>query len=68
MLMNTFLFLSPFELLMVSILPILSMVLCVYRAGKVNQNRIIWGLSGLFLNFFAVLVIFILPIKEKEQP
>jgi len=55
------------ELFMLSILPIFSMILCIYRAGKINQNRIIWGLLGLFMNFLAVIVIYLLPKKSKED-
>ena len=65
--MNIFLFfknLTLFELLMLSILPILSMLICIYHAGKVNKNRIIWGFLGLFLNVLAVL--FIYAIEKKK--
>jgi len=52
-----------FIILFVLLSFILAIVLCVKRAGKLNQSKVVWGLLGFFLNYGAVLILYLLPDK-----
>ena len=55
-----------FFLLYLPLFCLLPIILCVKRAEKINQNKIIWGILGFFLNYIAVLVLYLLP-EQTEQ-
>ena len=46
--------LGGYETIIILFLLILPTVLCVRRAKKLNQSRVIWGILGFFLNYLAL--------------
>ena len=59
--------LSISELLIVLLFTLIPIVLCVERAGKLNRNKLVWGILGLIFNFVAVLVIFVLAESKEKK-
>ena len=45
---------------------VLPIVICANRAGKINRNKIAWGILGLLLSYIAVLIVYLL--SEPEAP
>ena len=63
---------GPFQLMIIFLfyLPLfclLPIILCVKRAEKVNQSKIVWGILGFFLNYIAVLVLYLLPTEQNTK-
>jgi len=63
---------GPFQLMimflfLIPVLYVLPAILCVKRAEKLNQNKIVWGILGFFLSYLAVLVAYILPAENAEN-
>ena len=65
---------GPFQLMIIifvlflfPLFYVLPAILCVKRAEKLNQNKIIWGILGFFLSYIAVLVAYILPTENAEN-
>jgi len=39
---------------------------CVKRAEKVKRSKIIWGISGIFFSYFAIIAIYSLSKSKKN--
>ena len=67
--MNALLFSFPLGwrwvmiLILLTLFSIIPAILCVRRAEKLNRSKHIWGILGVVLSYWAVLIIYIL---EKE--
>jgi len=59
---------GPFQLLIllifIPILIVIPIVLCVKRAEKLNQSKLLWGVLGFFFGYIAVLIAYILPAEN----
>ena len=53
--------LGAFEAVILLFFLLLPTVLCVKRAKKLNQSKVIWGILGFFLNYIALIIAYILP-------
>jgi hypothetical protein len=44
---------------------LVSIILCITIAGSKNRSRFLWGVLGFFFSFVALIILIVLPKKEK---
>ena len=59
--------LGMMELFILFVMILIPTVLCAVRAKKLNRSVIVWGILGFFLNYIALLVIYIVKPEEDKR-